>query len=278
MHSFLGAHVTISLQSAVLEYVCILQAKHSTGWPKFFALDAILLLELTGNTIKKRGDSISILDDLKSVAEHSKDNFWPHNFHVYKMLISFWKENFMVAEEHCQLALACPANNIWASIYQTFFGGLVALRLHRQMGDNNDQRLKHGRDAVKRFEKWSKMSLVLFNNKLLLLQAEYSASIGEHDRAQLLYLASINAAKDHGNIHELALAYELLGNHHCSTIGVGADSNKCFRKAIVYYEQWGATAVAEKLMHKHNLKMDDRTAANIQAPQKGRSTSSGYEV
>ena len=77
---------------------------------------------------------------------------------------------------------------------------------------NSEQRLKQGKEALEQMGKWAEKSMAIFGNKWHLMQAEYSASIGEHEKAQLEYTSSIKAAKDHGLIHELALALELFGN------------------------------------------------------------------
>ena len=265
----------MSLHSLVHSNVFLVQAKHSKYSAKFVALDAMLLLELTGITIDCSsvfGYSISNVDDIGFENKSSKDNRWLHNFHLCKMLTCYWKEKYIEAEEHNQLASAYPMSKTpqFSLIYQTFFGGLNALQLHRQLGGRNDQRLKQGKDAMKKLGKWADNSMVVFVNKWLLLQAEYSASVSEHDKAQSLYLASIDAAKDHGHIHELALAHELLGNYYCSANGYGVeDSDECFRKAILYYKQWGATTLAEKLMRKHNLRMDSSQLGNSKHPREG---------
>ena len=256
----------MSLHSLVHSNVFLVQAKHSKYSAKFVALDAMLLLELTGITIDCSsvfGYSISNVDDIRFENKSSSDNRSLHNLYLCKMLTCYWKENFIEAEEHIQHALTYPSSKTpqFSLIYQTFYGGLIALQLHRQVGGNDDQRLKQGNDAMKKLGKWANNSMVVFVNKWLLLQVEYAASVGEHYKAQPLYLASINAAKDHGHIHELALAHELLGNYYC---GRGQDSNECFRKAAMYYEQWGATVLAEKVMLKHNLSIDSGASTELQ--------------
>ena len=119
-----------------------------------------------------------------------------------------------------------------------------------------EQRLKDGNEMIDRFEEWALVSMAVFENKWLLLKAEYSASTDEFDQALQMYEGSIKSAQNHGNIHELALAHELLGNY-CSGRGfTTTTSNACFEQAYMYYTQWGATAIAEKILHTHNLEMD----------------------
>eukprot|EP00571_Detonula_confervacea_P012799 CAMPEP_0172299466 /NCGR_PEP_ID=MMETSP1058-20130122/1767_1 /TAXON_ID=83371 /ORGANISM="Detonula confervacea, Strain CCMP 353" /LENGTH=191 /DNA_ID=CAMNT_0013008921 /DNA_START=76 /DNA_END=651 /DNA_ORIENTATION=+ len=181
------------------------------------------------------------------------------------MSTAYWRGDCIAAEEHCHAALTYPTARMptLLLIYRTFFGGLVAFQLYRHVDGKDDQRLKQGKQMVERLEKLNENSLAMYENKLLMLKAEYCASIGEHNRALSLYKASINAAQDHGSIHDLALAFELLGNYHCSANGDGVDSNECFRKAYVYYIQWGATAMADKLLRKHNLSMEPGTSTEL---------------
>jgi len=164
----------------------------------------------------------------------------------------------MAAEEHSQLAsMMYPTSReptIYL-IYHTFFRALVLFRLHRMMG-GDDRRLKDGKEMQDQMGNWPLVSMAVFETKWLLLKAEYFASISEFDQAVQMYKGSIKSAEDHGNIHELALAHELLGNY-CSGRGfMTTTSNACFEKAYMYYAQWGATAIAEKIFLTHNLEMD----------------------
>ena len=109
---------------------------------------------------------------------------------------------------------------------------------------------------------WAQISMDVFENKWHLMKAEYYASIGEHVSAWQLYEASINSARYCGNVHELALANELLASH-CSARGLQSTMfDRALKDAYIYYTQWGATAVAERLLNKHNgnataFKIDD---------------------
>jgi len=112
--------------------------------------------------------------------------------------------------------------------------------------------LQGGKEMMSDMGYWANNSMAVFENKWLLLRAEHAASINNHDEAKGLYKASIGAARDHGNIHEMALAYELFGNHH-DACGRSDDAKSCFSKACVAYKTWGATAIAERLYAKHDL-------------------------
>ena len=222
------------------------------------ALDIVLLSELTGKSthwasvISRCG--ISSLDDLKNDNETSKDARWCHRFHLYQMMISFFRKDYLDAEDELVTALGFLISKLpqFMSIYQAFYGGLVTLQVYRQLGDNNRSRLEQAKDSIKNLENWAENSMPAFGNKLLLLQAEYSASIGDHVNAPQQYLDSIIAARAHGLIHELALAQELLGNYYCSMNG-HEEARESLQLALMYYNQWGASAVKERLMKHHDL-------------------------
>ena len=78
----------------------------------------------------------------------------------------------------------------------------------------------------------------------VLLKAEHAASIHNHDEAKQLYEASIKAAKDYGDIHELGLSLELYGDYY-SSLGLTADARLCYKNAYMYYTQWGACTSTE---------------------------------
>ena len=91
-----------------------------------------------------------------------------------------------------------------------------------------------------KMREWSYSSKAIFENKWQLLKAEYNASFEGSDDASQFYLASITAAKDHGNMHELALAYELSGNYY-AVRGHTSVCRSCYENAHVCYTQWWVT-------------------------------------
>ena len=183
----------------------------------------------------------------------TQNNQLLHHLHICNMLLSFWRDDFLAAEKSDAAALTFPMlakkPEIFL-IYHTFFRGLIALRLYRQYSGHN--RLKEGREVMDKFRCWTHHSKAPFENKWLLLKAEYNASFQGSDDAAQFYIASINAARDHGNIHEMALAYELLGNYY-DLRKCNADAKDCYNNAYICYTRWGASAIAEKLMRKHEL-------------------------
>ena len=102
-----------------------------------------------------------------------------------------------------------------------------------------------------------------FQISSFLLKAEYLASIQDNDGAEQMYKASIESSLDHGNIHELALAYELFGHYH-SAHERRVESIDCFKNAHMYYYQWGATAIADKVSRNHNLMIHSTVSTESQ--------------
>lgn len=191
--------------------------------------------ELTGKSIDYTSicdETVCDIDGLQSLAERSKLSRLLHQIYIYQLLISFWQGDFLAAEKDSHKAWAMPKEPELILIYHTLFGGLTALRLYRHHG--NDKRLKEGSEMMDRVRKYSYNSRAVFENKYLLLKAEYTASFHNSDGADKFYEGSIKAAQDHGNIHEVALAYHLFGDYHAAR-GSTADSQNCYNNAHIYY-------------------------------------------
>jgi len=240
---------------------------------------------------------IHSMNDLKDVAKSSKDLHLLQSSHVFSVMIEFWKGNFIAAEKYSNLAsMMLPAAKMPTIylIYHTFFRGLVVFQQYRQHG--GDERFKNGKETMDNMKQWASNSMDVFKNKLLLLRAgpymrslcivfgfecftslivlsrrygpcllssiEYYASIDEYAQAIQNYEGSIESAKDHGNLHEAGLAYNLMGTFYLER-EQRTKANDCFGKACVYFTQWGAVAVAKRLRKKHllvdDLLVDDNT-------------------
>ncbi len=228
-------------------------------------MDGILLSELTGKLgdyFSVFGGSICNVNDLQVKAESSKNIPLLCSIYCYSSFASFWSGDYLSAEKYSHNALAIVPVSRMPSvlrIYSTFFGGLVAFQLFRKAGVGGARHLREGTEMMERMEKWVNVSKDVFENKWLLLKGEYSRSMKNDAAAEDFYQASIAAARDHGNIHELALAYELLGDHYAAW-RYRPRSIEYYKNAYEYYKQWGATAVAERLSRKHNLNVDSAAA------------------
>ena len=228
----------------------------------------MLLTELTGQThdyFALFKGSINSMKDLQDLAKATKDLHLLQSSHVFNVLIEYWKGNYTAAENSSNIAsMMLPAAKMPTIylIYHTFFRGLLLFKLYQMYGDN--QRLEDGKNMLDLMQKWANYTSDVFENKLLLLKAEYYACrlsnpIREFSEALQIYEGSIKSAKDNGNLHEAGLSYKLLGDYYASN-GNEAEAIQSWKHSYSYLKQWGATAVAELLSKDHNL---EGTASNI---------------
>ena len=200
--------------------------------------------------------SFTSLDDIQA-------EFQPTIFliEVTKLSLKFWRGDDVAAEHHARIASAKPDKK--SPVHYTsfcFFGALVYFRRYRFKG--GDDRLEKGREMLLQMEDWAKNSPATFGSKSLLLKAEHAASVNEDsDVVKQCYNDANRTARDHGNIHDLALGHELLGNY-CASQGQMEDSNDCFLRAFVYFRQWGAAAVAERIFCDYGL--DNASVSNME--------------
>lgn len=194
---------------------------------------------------------------------NSNDDLLLHTTHAYNVMLAYWRRDYLAVEKTSRIAALLPTEVPQLFLVPlTLFRGLVAFRLYRKIGD--DQRLAEGKEMMDEMEKWALNSKAVFENKWLLLKAEYLASIRDHDAALGMYMQSIQVARDHGRLDELGLAYELLGNYHSSAPVSKEDPISSFKMAHLYYTQWGATAVAAKLLRENDL---DKASMDITEAQ-----------
>ncbi len=65
-----------------------------------------------------------------------------------------------------------------------------------------EEHLDEGKKVLDKMKAWSKCSDTNFNNKLLLLEAEYHASMCDIKAAKVAFEASVRSARDHGLVQE----------------------------------------------------------------------------
>ncbi|KAL7547171.1 hypothetical protein ACHAWF_010491 [Thalassiosira exigua] len=135
-------------------------------------------------------------------------------------------------------------------VHGTFYRGIVSFHLHRD--GKGEKWLAEGNKMLEQVKKWSINSKEIFENKLLLLEAEHYASLCHVVAAKESYDLSIKVAKDNGYIHEEGLAHECKGKYLESIIEL-EDAEHCFMNAYDCFKKWGALAKANKLWEEHDL-------------------------
>ncbi len=131
-----------------------------------------------------------------------------------------------------------------ALIFSLFLEGLASFQLVRQTtGAEPLKWTKKGLFILKKMQAWSERCPWNFQNKCLLLEAEFMSVSGNFQNAESLYLSSIRSAIEHKFKHEEAIASELTGLFFHG-IGLHQNAHTFFIHSEKCFRQWGAKAVA----------------------------------
>lgn len=95
-------------------------------------------------------------------------------------------------------------------------------------------------------ESWSRQCQWNYENKLLLLKAEQSFSLGDLFGAEAFYQLSIKSAGEHKFVHEEALAHELFGYFKIEN-GQRPIGQNHLDTACELYKKWGAYRKVETM-------------------------------
>ena len=155
---------------------------------------------------------------------------------------------FFVSQECCEKYDQCSKTRNLVrvcDIKNAFFAGLASFIQSRK---NKDESLiPRGKKHLETMQLWEKGCTWNFENKVLLLQAEYYFAKGEYEEANTCYEKSIESAKEHKFIHEEALGNELFGIFYVET-GDSAKATSFLDKACQLYDEWGAFKKAAMLL------------------------------
>ncbi len=216
---------------------------------------------------------VNILGDLQDDTDHSRrerqllnGNHSMDNYELLKVAIEngnpslvFTAIGFQTAKEfmcrNMDKALKCTdmyyeyfgykkLQMAYGYVYNIFYDGLINFHFAGQTGDARYR--ERGENALSQFRDWLRHSDWNFQNKLLLLQAEYYKLMDNGNMAAISYDASIMAAKEHKFIHEEATANELAGIFY-SEQGHRQRALSYFLQSVVCYKKWGASAIAREV-------------------------------
>ena len=129
-------------------------------------------------------------------------------------------------------------------IMSVFTDGLIGFFEARKHQQDEQKWSALGRRALEIFQRWNRLSIWNFSNKLHLLEAEEFFLKG-NSLALEKYQASIAAAHDHHFTHEEGLAYSKLGCYH-AVQGQDAAAKQCFKQADMCFRRWGAHCLAKQ--------------------------------
>ncbi|RQZ18841.1 GAF domain-containing protein [Burkholderia sp. Bp9031] len=107
---------------------------------------------------------------------------------------------------------------------------------------------------------WSALNPGTFQNKLMLIEAEFERVRGNDLRAMQLYEASANMAAAQGFVHEQALAHEL-ASRHAAESSLSGVARHHLRIAHACYRRWGALGKAARIEAQHSFVATDALPA-----------------
>jgi tetratricopeptide (TPR) repeat protein len=197
--------------------------------------------------IEKEAQSVDIYDLLKVAIKHD-------NVFVLLTLIIFQTVREFVFRD-MDKALKCTDMYFehfgvdrmqmrYIYIYNVFYDGLINFHFASKTGDKRYR--VRGKHALLQMKEWLRHSDWNFENKYLLLKAEYKKISNDYAKAATCYDASIQAATKHKFIHEEAIANKLAGVFY-SEQGNYQKSLLCLKQSIACYKKWGAISVARRI-------------------------------
>ena len=111
---------------------------------------------------------------------------------------------------------------------------------------------------------FASQQLILFGNKVFLLEAEQQRAQGEGDKAAASYEAAIHSAKEHRFVHEEAMSCELAALFYLER-GLQSKAYGLFSRSKACYERWGAHAVARRVDDDMRDKLGPRLVEQYEA-------------
>jgi len=132
----------------------------------------------------------------------------------------------------------------YTPIYNIFYEALISLHFMRVTDE--DGYLARGQIALQQMKEWSAHSDWNFQNKLLLIEAEWHYTRKDFNRAAVCYEASAEAAREHRFIHEEAFACELAGIFFIGT-GDRPKAKLFYLRSMECFNNWGAFVVARRI-------------------------------
>jgi len=215
----------------------------------------LLILKLIGNASTKNpfhtfngvfNGEISNEDDLLQHTVSTGKAGVAQAIYFNRLFIAFFFKRYGEAAEMAELYKSRTMMPL-IDAYHAFYEGLTAFHFARHSADDEPNKwFQIGEKALSSFKTWATHSTWNWENKLLLLEAEWHFSKGEMEKAEVKYNLAIESARRHRFIHEEGLANDLAASFHLyhymekEALGHLTQVKKC-------YEKWGAFALVERL-------------------------------
>lgn len=208
--SFFGSE-QLSLILDPLEGLITSMMNHSEDGAKIALLQKMLICDLTGKSVgpfPRFGGGVIICDERSLLADTKAKRIFHVVEQVYlkRFFSAFWMGDYPVAISCSQQILALPNSKMpkIQGVFHSFFMGLIHFQTYRD--GEGESYMDEGKKAMEKMHTWVKHSPATYENKLHLIKAEYHASSANIQAARAAYEASVRSARDHGLVHEQALA------------------------------------------------------------------------
>jgi PAS domain S-box-containing protein len=246
------------LEEALAE--CNNRMSFSKEYGNIFALKTLIsqslfLRSLMGSTV-----SISTFD----TPEFSEEQFdleitsvgYPAltcKYFIVKLQSRFFAGNYLEAIQLCPkiesalLPLTCNIEHVEYLYFKT----LSLCQVYRQCRPEQKQEyLSIILEGQRKFRKMADSCPENFLNRFYLISAEINRLQDKHENAMVDYDLAIQAARDHGFIHNEAISYELASSFY-ELKGFRLIAATYLRHARACYLKWGALAKVKQLDDKH---------------------------
>ena len=147
------------------------------------------------------------IESLLADAQSKKQAQIAEAVHLHKFFVSFWMGDYDEAVKASDIAMSVPSAKMpkVQLIYHIFYRGIIAYQLYRE--GNGEKWLTEGNAMHHQVKTLVKNLEALFENKLILLEAEYYAFVCNVVAEKGSYELSSKVARSNGYIHEQGLAY-----------------------------------------------------------------------
>jgi predicted ATPase/signal transduction histidine kinase/ActR/RegA family two-component response regulator len=142
-----------------------------------------------------------------------------------------------------------------------FYGALTRAAICDQT--SGDERSRHLAALVAHHEQialWARNCPSTFGNRVALVGAELARLEGRVPDAERLYEAAVQSAREHGFIHNEAIAHEVASRFYAAR-GIHSIAEACLRSARHCYLRWGAFGKLAHLDRHQAYPLDEQAAA-----------------
>ena len=194
--------------------------------------------------------SVMNQDETLELANKLKHNTAVCVLNYLGLMLAYMFEDYGLAAERADASKKIDINYMgrYDIAQQTFFHGLNSNALARTTREKQKW-MKQAKLSKNRLKEWLQYNTWNFEQKYLLLKAEYLYSKGNYKKAKEAYDSAIGASSKYRFVQDQALCCERAGIFHLEN-GADATALDYFQRAHILYLEWGADAKAAHVKEK----------------------------